>query len=92
VEEILTEQRIKRVSSRFELAIGRIIDEWLASGRVSTSAADVRLASEFLEESGWRVEEITGARLRVVKRDGRVQEMSREAAVMAALRKLATRG
>jgi hypothetical protein len=91
VEEVLTEQPIKEVSSRFELAAGRMVDAWLAAGRMEISAADVRLVSEFLEASGWRVEEVPGGRMRIVKRDGRTQEMTREAAVMAALRKLADR-
>jgi hypothetical protein len=91
VEEILTEQRIKAVSNRFELAVGRIIDGWLESGRVNVSKTDVRLACEFLEENGWRLEDMPGARVRVVRRDGRTQEMTREATVMAALRKLATK-
>jgi hypothetical protein len=91
VEEILTEQRIKEVSSRFELAVSRIIDGWLESGRVNVSKTDVLLAREFLEENGWRLEDVPGARVRVVKRDGRTQEMTREATVMAALRKLATK-
>lgn len=91
MEDILTEQRIKAVSSRFELAVGRIIDGWLASGRVDVSRSDVRLAQEFLEENGWRLEDVPGARVRVVRRDGRTQEMTREATVMAAVRKLATR-
>jgi hypothetical protein len=91
VEEILTEQIIKAVSTRFELAAGRMVDAWLAAGRVDVSAADARLVREFLEESGWRVEEVTGGTVRVVQRDGRIEEMTREAAVMAALRQLAGR-
>jgi len=91
VEEILTDQRIKPVSSRFELAVGRILDGWLESGRVSVSPSDVRLAREFLEENGWRLEDMPGLRVRVVRCDGRTQEMTREATVMAALRKAATR-
>jgi hypothetical protein len=91
VEEILTEQVIKPVSSRFELAIGRMVDGWLAAGRVEISPDDVRIAREFLEAGGWRLEEVTGGWFHVVKRDGRTQEMTREAAVIAALRKLAAR-
>jgi len=91
VEENLTEQRIKTVSNRFELAVGRIIDGWLESGRVDVSKVDAQLAREFLEENGWRLEDMPGARIRAVRRDGRTQEMTREATVMAALRKLATK-
>ena len=91
MEENLTEQRIKTVSNRFELAVGRIIDGWLESGRVDVSKVDAQLAREFLEENGWRLEDMPGARIRAVRRDGRTQEMTREATVMAALRKLATK-
>ena len=90
MEENLTEQRIKPVSTLFEIAAARMVDSWLAAGRVEISRSDVDLAREFLDESGWRVAEVESG-LRVVRRDGRVQQMSREAAVMAALRKLATR-
>ena len=91
MEDILTQLRIKNVSSGFELAVGRMVDGWLAAGRVDISPADVRLAREFLEAGGWRVEDVPGARFRIVRKDGRTQEMTREAAVMAALRKLAER-
>jgi hypothetical protein len=95
VEEKLTELHVRKVSSPFELAAARIVDGCLAAGRVHVSAADFRLARQFLAEGGWRLEDVVGARVRVVKRDGRARErydeLTREAIVMAALRMLVTR-
>ena len=54
------------------------------------SGAGVLVASIGARLEG-TLEEVAGARIRVVKNDGRTQEMTREAAVMAALRKLASR-
>jgi hypothetical protein len=91
VEHDLTEKQAHPVRTRFELAIGRMMDAWLTAGRISVSAGDVKLAREFLEQTGWKVEDAPAARVRVVNRDGRAEEMTREAAVMIALRRLATR-
>ena len=91
MEHDLTEKVPHPVRTRFELAIGRMIETWLAAGRIAVSSTDVKLAREFLEETGSRVEDAAEARLRVIGSGGRSQEMSREAAVMAALRRLAAR-
>jgi len=91
VEHDLTDEKAQPVRTRFELAIRRMMDAWLLAGRVRVSSGDVKLACEFLEHSGCRIEEAPEARLRVVNRDGRSTEMSREAAVMTALRRLANR-
>jgi hypothetical protein len=89
VEYDLTEKRPRPVRTRFELAVGRMMDAWIAAGRLRVSTRDVKLAREFLEEAGYRVEETTDARVRIVTQEGRTQEMTREAAVVAALRRLA---
>jgi hypothetical protein len=91
VEHDVTQKVPHRVQTRFELAIRRMVDSWLDAGRVDVSAGDVKLAREFLEHSGWRVEETANARLRLVNAEGRTQEMTRQEAVMAAFRRLATR-
>jgi hypothetical protein len=88
VEHIVTEERARPVSTRFELAVGRMVERWLAAGRVQISAGDVRLAREFLEHSGCKVEELPCGSLRV-SRKGHDEEMTREAAVVEALRRLA---
>jgi hypothetical protein len=92
VEHDLTEKPAHPVRTRFELAIGRMLDAWLTARRIEITATDVKLACEYLiEETGCRVEEAPAARLRVVSREGRTTEMTREAAVMTALRRLVTR-
>ena len=91
MEHDLTEKIPHRVQTRFELAIRRMVDEWLEAGRMEVSAGDVKLAREFLEHSGCRVEDAAEARLRVFNREGRPQEMTRQEAVMAAFRGLASR-
>ena len=91
MEEDLTAKHPHAVRTRFELAVGRIMDAWLNAGRVEVSPDDVKLAREFLEQSGWRVEEAGHAHLRLVHRDGRSEEVTREAAVLTALRRCATR-
>ena len=91
MEHDVTQKVPHRVQTRFELAIRRMVDSWLDAGRVDVSAGDVKLAREFLEHSGWRVEEAANARLRLVNNEGRTQEMTRQEAVMAAFRRLATR-
>jgi len=91
VEQDLTEKIPHRVQTRFELAIRRMVDAWLEAGRMDVSAGDVKLAREFLEHTGWRVEDAPESRLRVFNREGRAQEMTRQEAVMAAFRGLASR-
>jgi hypothetical protein len=88
VEHDLTQEQARPVRTRFELAVRRMIESWCESGRVSVSAGDVKLAREFLEHDGCRVEDAPGAQMRVT-REGRTQELSREATVVAALRRLA---
>jgi hypothetical protein len=88
----VTSERARPVRARFELAIRRMMDAWLDAGRLQVSSGDVRLAREYLEMLGCRIEETADARLRVVNPEGRSQEMTREGAVVAALRRLAERG
>src|SRR5438093_4847251 len=89
VEHDLSEHQPHAVRTRFELAIQRMIDAWMAAGRLEVSPADVKLAREFLEYSGWKVEDGSEGRVRIVDSDGQAEELSREDAVMAALRRLA---
>ena len=89
MEYDLTEKRPRPVRTRFELAIGRMMDAWIEAGRLRVSAKDFKLAREFLEQSGCTVEDTADSRIRIVNQEGRSQEMTREAAVVAALRRLA---
>ena len=88
VEHDLTDSKPHTVRTRFELAIQRMMDAWIAAGRLEVSSADVQLAREFLEQAGWKVETTSGARMRIVNREGQTEEMSREDTVMAAIRRL----
>lgn len=90
MEQDVVEQRPRDVTSRFELAASRMADAWLEAGRMEVSAADLRIAREFLEQAGWKVEERTGGTVRL-SQQGRTQDLSREEAVMLALRRLAGR-
>jgi hypothetical protein len=91
MEQNVLEERPRAVQTRFELAAGRMVESWIAAGRVCVSAGDMRLAREFLETAGWTIHDAPGARVRLVSRAGRAQEMTREAAVLIALRRLAAR-
>ena len=89
--EHIVEGRVRAVESRFELAAPRIIERWLAVGAVAVSPADLRVAQEFLEQAGWKVQRSFGGLVRVTNRQGHAQEMSREDVVLMAIRRLAKR-
>jgi len=80
------------VRSRFELAAVRIADAWLAAGHAKASADDLQMARDFLEQVGCNVRELPGVLVRLEDEDGRVEEMSREAAIVVAFRRLVARG
>jgi len=65
-----------------------MVGSWLRAGRVRVSAHDFRIVRDFLERDGWTVEELPGVFVRL--RGGGVLsgEMTREAAVLVALRRL----
>jgi hypothetical protein len=81
----------RTVEYRFELAARRIVDGWLEDGRVRASAEDVRLAAEFLKRCGHTAEVLPGLDVRMVSPSGHETIVSREDAVMVALRHLASR-
>lgn len=80
------------VESRFELAAVRLAETWLSAGRVTVSADDLKIAYDFLEQVGCNVRELPGVLVQVEDEDGRVEEMSREAAILVAFRRLVARG
>jgi len=82
----------RQVRSRFELAAVRIADAWLAAGHAKASADDLQMARDFLEQVGCNVRELPGVLVRLEDEDGRVVEMSREAAIVVAFRRLVARG
>jgi hypothetical protein len=81
----------RAVEHRFELAARRIVDAWLHDGRVRASAEDVRLAAEFLKRCGHTAEVMPGLDVRMTSPSGQRTIISREDAVMIALRHLASR-
>jgi hypothetical protein len=91
LEHDLTEEKARPVRTRFELAVRRMMSTWLAAGRVRVSPADVKLACEYLEHHGCRVEGTPGALYRLTSEEGRAEEMDGEATVLTAMRRLATR-
>jgi len=79
------------VQSRFELAVVRLADAWLATGRVTASADDLKIARDYLEQVGWNVRELPGVLVRLEDEDGHVEELSREAVILVAFRRLVAR-
>jgi hypothetical protein len=78
----------RAVESRFELAAMRLAERWLAAGRVTVSSDDLRIARDFLEQVGCNVRELPGVVVQFEDEHGHVEQMSREAALLAALRRL----
>ena len=70
----------------FALAARRITATWLATREVIASADDLRLAGQFLQRVGLTLEPLPGLLVRLVSERGRETVMSREAAVMTAIR------
>lgn len=91
MEQNILDEPVRAVETRFELAAWRMVERWVTAGSISVSAGDIRMAREFLEHAGFRVEDIEGLRIRLVTRDGHIEELTREAAVLLALRRLAAR-
>jgi hypothetical protein len=79
----------RTVETRFALAAPRLLDVWIRTRQVHVSAGDLRIARQFLERVGLTVQEVPGLLVRLVHHDGRAEEMTREAAVMMAVRCLA---
>jgi hypothetical protein len=70
----------------FALAARRITATWLATREVTVSAGDLRLAAQFLQRVGLTLEPLPGLLVRLVSERGRATVMSREAAVITAIR------
>ena len=93
MERNLTDKPPRKVASRFELAASRMADAWLHAGAVTVSADDLRIAREFLEQTGWIVQEAGGGLMRLARRRGGAEhELTRQGVVLLALRRLAGRG
>lgn len=91
LEQNVVDEVPRTVASRFELAASRIAEAWLSAGHVSVTADDLHMACEFLARTGITVEQTPGVLVRILHRDGRHQDTTREGAVLLALRSLARR-
>lgn len=90
MDQDVTKNRPKPVKARFEIAAARIADAWAAGGAVLVTADDMALAAEYLVQVGWQVRHVQGLLVHLTDREGHTEEVSREQAVLRALRELAT--
>jgi hypothetical protein len=86
--DVLT-QPARAVTSRFEIAARRMVDGWLEARVMRCSAEDVALAVDFLARCGLHAEPLPGLEVRLTSERGRTTTISRERAVLTALRCLA---
>src|SRR5262245_61488871 len=85
----VTSELPRPVGSRFELAARRLMESWLATGRLRVARDDFQLATDFLVRSGLKVQGLTGGDARIVSEQGRSSVVTREGAVVLALRRMA---
>lgn len=87
IHDILSD-RPRVVDSPFELAARRIMAGWLDTRCVTATLDDLRVAAQFLKRIGLTIEPLPGCEVRLVSERGQGTVMSREEAVMAAIRQL----
>ena len=73
----------------FEIAAHRILTTWLDTREVVATDDDVRLAGQFLRRAGLSLEPVSSSEVRLVSQRGESTVLSREAAVLTAVRSLA---
>ena len=73
----------------FEIAARRILTTWLETREILATEDDVRLAAQFLRRAGISLEPLSGSEVRLVSQRGEPKVLTREAAVLAAVRSLA---
>ena len=91
MEQNVLDDQPTRVKTRFELAAARMAERFLSDGRIAVSLGELEIAREFLEHHGCTVESVGAGQYRLVNRFGRVEEITREGAFLAAFRRLAGR-
>lgn len=74
----------------FEIAAHRILTTWLETREIVATEDDVRLAAQFLLRSGVSLEPVAPGEVRLVPRRGESTIVTREGAVLAAVRSLAS--
>lgn len=90
MDQNLTKQRPTTVTARFQLAAARLADAWAAAGEVTVNADDMALAADYLRHVGWQVKQVEGLIIRLTDREGHTEDVTREQAVLRALRELAS--
>jgi hypothetical protein len=73
----------------FEIAAHRILTTWLETREVVATDDDVRLAAQFLRRAGISLETLSGSEVRLVSQRGESTVLTREAAILTAVRSLA---
>ena len=88
---VVDEDLPRNIATRFELFAAKLMESWISAGAVQVSAGDLHMAAEFLRQVGWQVEEVAGLMVKLRNADGRTHEMTREAAMLFAVRCLTGR-
>ena len=88
---VVDDDRPRTIATQFELVASKLMEAWITLGHVQVSSGDLRMAVDFLRQVGWRVEETTDLMVKLRGADGRTREMTREAAMLFAVRCLAGR-
>jgi hypothetical protein len=83
---VVDEDLPRTIATRFELFAAKLMEGWIMAGSVQVSLDDLRMAAEFLRQVGWQVEEVAGLMVQLRAADGRMREMTREAAMLFAVR------
>jgi len=83
---LVDEDRPRNIASQFELFAAKLMETWLTAGTVQVSAGDMKMAAEFLRQVGFQVEEVAGLMVKLRSKDGRTREMTREDAMLFAVR------
>ena len=83
---VVDDDRPRAIATRFELFAAKLMESWITAGSVQVSSDDLQMAAEFLRQVGWQVEEVAGLMVKVRGADGRTRQMTREAAMLFAVR------
>ena len=86
---LVDEDLPRNIASQFELFAAKLMETWITAGMVQVSAGDMKMAAEFLRQVGFQVEEVAGLMVKLRSKDGRTREMTREDAMLFAVRCLA---
>ena len=83
---LVDEDQPRNIASQFELFAAKLMETWITAGMVQVSAGDMKMAADFLRQVGFQVEEVAGLMVKLRSKDGRTREMTREDAMLFAVR------